>query len=147
MLQALAFNSLLVSGDPIRSDPGPEFFGMLLRIFLFLLFLLTFCFACGYAWRTLPALRAILPLPQKRVTEPITLAHDDNFYDHTPPKVESYSSEDDTPNITVLSEQPDPLAAALADGRPGSVVKAASDLDGPAPSQPVTVLRRFTNDD
>jgi hypothetical protein len=38
---------------------------MVNRIVLFILGLLVFCFVCGFAWRTIPALRRILPTGEK----------------------------------------------------------------------------------
>jgi hypothetical protein len=113
MLTLLTFNGLLLAGETLDSDRGPDFAGMLLRIGLFLLFLLVFVFACGYAWRTIPALKAILPPPQKRVTEPYTL----NFKPLTEEEgAEVISSSSAEQTGTLLEEQSPDLAVNDADG-------------------------------
>lgn len=143
MLTLFGILTPLLSAEPLASDHGSDFGVMLLRIGLFLIFLLVFVFACGYAWRTLPALRAILPLPEKRVTEQVKLnlpplAGSDQILD-----VYSYTSENTASNgFAPSNEVSDPLAQAVVNGQPGSVIKAASDLDGPLPDTILIVQRR-----
>ena len=144
MLTLFSFNAPLLSAEPLASDHGPDFLGMVLRVVLFLLFLLVFVFICGYAWRTLPGLRAILPLPQKRVTEQLTL-NLTPLSGQEPVEVYTYSSEEPAgAGFTSPSEFADPLAEAIADGRPGRVIQAASDLDGSF-APPILFLRHEDN--
>jgi hypothetical protein len=141
MYTLFSLNAPLLSAEPLASDHGPDFLGMLLRIVLFLLFLLVFVFACGYAWRTFPALRAILPLPEKRVTEQLTL-NLPPLPDDEQVEVYSYSSlEPDGEGFRPSSNAADPLAEAIADGRPGAVIQAASDPDGSF-APPILFVRR-----
>ncbi len=137
----------ILAGEPLSSDKGPELLGMLVRIGIFLIFLLVFVFVCGYAWRTLPGLRAILPNVEKRVSEPITLNLPDSDEDlpSPSPSVESYSSISTTEPVKMVPPQPefekDKLASAIVDGRPGAVIQAASDLQG-LPASPIVIVRR-----
>ncbi len=139
--------SPMLAAEPLASNSGSDFSAMLVRILFFLLFLLVFVFVCGYAWRTLPGLRAILPRVEKRVRDPITLSLADE------PEQESttttnYISESENklglPEVEVLTRQKDPIASAVADGRPGSVVQVASDLDSPS-APPILFVRRIDN--
>lgn len=133
----------LLAGEPLPSDLNSEFWAMVLRITLFLGFLLVFVFVCGWAWRTLPGLKAILPEPpQKRLNykEQITLAE---------PLLELEETDETQPLITRLTKDNPPdypdyhttLEAALADGRPGSVVQAASE-PGSQVQPPIIILHR-----
>lgn len=127
--------TMLFSGEPLASNPNGEFFAMLLRITLFLVFLLVFVFVCGYAWRTLPGLKALIPPPQPQPKEEpgLTLVEQDEIVSVSPLRPRPGSK---------LDLEVDPLVAAIADGRPGSVVQVASDLGSPAPSSPIVIVRR-----
>lgn len=57
--------TIFLQSHSLPTDSGSELWAMIARITIFLLALLVFCFVCGYAWRTLPALRKILPPPQR----------------------------------------------------------------------------------
>jgi hypothetical protein len=70
---------------------------MVNRIVLFILSLLVFCFVCGFAWRTIPALRRILPTDRK-APPPDKSFHlsDDLLDDDYPGANTKYIAENDT---------------------------------------------------
>ncbi len=144
------FSFYELAGVPIPSDNGSEFLSFLLRVVLFLLFLLAFVFTCGYAWRTLPGLKAILPNPpEKRLkaATQITLAEaeleeEDDEQDARPTLTPVKPS---TPPISetvpVFNTYRDSLDAALTDNQAGAVVRAASEPGTQTPG-PIIILRR-----
>lgn len=130
----------LASGNTARNNGFGE---MVLRIGLFMLFLLIFVFVCAYAWRTIPALRALLPRPkpQDEQTPPVPRV----LTYLQPVKSDSVADAPEENEVVKLSRPSvyrDPLAEAIADGRPGSVVHAASDLDGLPTPPAIIILKR-----
>jgi hypothetical protein len=136
-------------GGPLDSGDSPRNSGlgeMTLRIGLFMLGLLIFVFLCAYAWKTVPALRRILPAPKPEETklepaEPRLIIYTPKSSTSspvTPPSVKKVTQ--DTKISSLLSD--DPIGDAIADGRPGSVVRAASDLEGVETPAPIVFIRR-----
>lgn len=99
----------LPSGNTYRNDGLNE---MMVRIGLFMLLLLVFMLVAGYAWRVVPGLRKVLPPYQPPAEE-----------EKPEPRIISFNKT--IPLTPVTPVETDPLADALADGRPGSVIKAA----------------------
>ncbi len=121
------------SGVPLPAGniPANEGLGsMTLRIGLFMLAILIFMFTCGYAWKTIPALKRLVPGPKP---EEETKAN-------RPPLIYLRPVEKIVEKVAVRPG--DALAQALSDGQPGSVVHAASNLeDGPSPSDIIIAKR------
>lgn len=130
----------IAGGVPLPTSSNDGTFGpMVVRIGLFLLFLLIFVFACGWAWRNVPALRRIIPPPVPPQPEETTEAR---------LEVETLTTARTTvPQLvtqppTLETPYPMGLEAAIADGRPGSVVQAAGEPDS-LPQPPIVIVRRL----
>ncbi len=132
-------------GAPLPSHPDNEFWTMIIRVGLFMLFLLVFVFVCGYAWRTLPGLKALLPPAEKRVREELHLTFKPLPIEPSEGALSYYTqrtSEQDRPGVVPgAAGSVDPLAVALADGRPGTVVQAAGE-PGAKSFSPIIIVRR-----
>ncbi len=134
------------SGVTLPSGKIPQnngFGEMMLRIGLFMLFLLVFVFVCAYAWKILPGLRALIPGPkpaEEEVPAPRLLSFSKPIV-LTPVEKQVEAKTEVEIKLTGL-KQSDPLKEAIADGRPGSVVRAASDLPESQSHSPIIILKR-----
>jgi hypothetical protein len=142
-----------------------------IRAILFLMVTLLFVTLCGLAWRYIPALRNLVNY-QPKVAPPASHVNEDDYdkpldlasapVTFAKPVSLSQSDEglvaptDVKPNPRPLPSEflQDYLArgeggavhndiqAAIADGRPGTVVRAASDLNGVASNSPIVIVHR-----
>jgi hypothetical protein len=118
---------------PSGNIPANDGFGaMVLRIGLFMIGFVVFFFICGYAWKTIPALRALLPGPKP----------EDQALKDEPRLVYRRPTPSPTPEEAEFQPQTDAVARAIADGQPGSVVRAASLLDEDAASPSIIIIHR-----
>jgi hypothetical protein len=141
------------------------------RALLFLFGLFIFVMLCGLAWRYIPALRNLVNYNPHPSVPPLTDDSDevatapkisDAMVTYAKPVALTEPNEgliaptDTKPNPRPLPAEflQDYLArgeggavhneieAAIADGRPGTVVRAASDLNGVASNSPIVIVHR-----
>lgn len=158
-----------VPGDAISSsNDGTS--TLLIRGGIFLLLMLIFIFACGYAWRKIPALRALIPefkpghsslearLQEREASQAAEPKAGNSALATAvaPPDLSKRPLTNAgltlTPvNRPKLEARPldneifsseTRLEAALADGTPGSLVSTASDLDGSIHHAPIVIVQR-----
>jgi len=128
---------------------------MILRAGIFLAFALVFFFGCAWAWRTVPALRAILPSPRpsdaaaeaEKIVIDLYSATASSSPSKPQNRVVRLETEEEWDSQSNLAgswsmSQDDRIAEAIADGRPGSVVRAASALDEDLPPPAIIIFRR-----
>lgn len=169
--------SQVVPGDAISSDSSGGW-NLVVRGGVFIVILLIFVFVCGYAWRKIPALRALIPefrpghsslearIREKRQREAAELQTRLERVPKTPVAPDAATPAQSsllTSNLIALTPLAKPeteeeaalaqiygsdrrVETAIADGTPGAVVHAASDLAGSIHHAPIVIVKREDDD-